>query len=193
MPLKPVIDQEKAESVEQDGSPDGFVPPSFYEAEVLSGGVTRLKISLPTHQLEAVHRALTEALQSPLKIRYLQFTDRQHTGQLPKPINWIGVDKTHEEVLHGLEQCRGLVYHDGRHQLWIRGHAEEQLVLEEIGIMYLYPDDPSFRDILEKHGVAEGTGQTIAERDYVKVNFAATFDEEEERLISEWGLIQWGG
>jgi hypothetical protein len=69
----------------------------------------------------------------------------------------------------------------------------EQVVLEEIGVIYAYPDDPSFRDALEALGVPEGEGPTLAERDYIKVSFNAAYDAEEEGIIQDLNLVPWAG
>ena len=92
-----------------------------------------------------------------------------------------------------LERYRRLAYHDGRHQLWIRGAAGEQVVLEEVGVIYVYPDDPSFRAVLDAAGVPEGEGETLAERDFIKVTFDAACDAEEDQMHHDLGLVPWEG
>jgi hypothetical protein len=181
----------KAQSVTQEGEPDGFVPTAFHQPQVLHGGFTRLLVSVPQARLEPVHRALVAALQPPLKVAYQQLTDRRAGIQLPKPRALVAVDLPRDRVLAALERYRRLVYHDGRHQLWIRGAAGEQVVLEEVGVIYLYPDDPSFRVLLEAEGVPEGEGETLAERDYIKVTFDAACDTEEDLIQHELGLVPW--
>lgn len=183
----------KAESVTAQGEADGFVPQAFFKAELLPGGFTRLVISLPPERMEAVHRALVSALAAPLKLLYSQLTDRKTKGQLPKPLNSVAVELPGDRLLQAMERYRGLIYQDGRHQLWIRGALGEQVVLEEIGMLYCYPDDPLFRDTLVELGVPEGKGPTMAERDYIRVNFSAAFDAEEEGLFQDLHLVHWDG
>jgi hypothetical protein len=65
--------------------------------------------------------------------------------------------------------------------------------MEEIGMLYLYPDDPSFRDLLESHGISEGEGETMATRDYVKVNFLTECDVEEIGLWQSLSMVEWAG
>jgi hypothetical protein len=182
----------KARSVTQQGAPDGFVPPTFYAPEVLQGGHTRLTVSGPAARLEAAHKALVAALQPPLKLLYIQLTDRK-TGQLPKPVQRVAVELPRDRVLQALRDYRRLIYHDGRHQLWVRGNAGEQVVLEEVGMLYVYPDDFQFRDLLEGCGIPEGTGETLATRDYIRVEFLADADAEEAALIRDLHLIEWEG
>lgn len=183
----------KAESVTREGQPDGFVPDRFFRPEVLQGGMTRLVVSVPLDDLEAVHTALVRLLEPPLKLLYVQLTDRVRGVQLPKPIQRVAVELPRTRVMEALETYRRLLYHDGRHQLWVRGNSGEQVVLEEIGQVYVYPDDFSFRDALLAQGVPEGDGAELGTRDYVRVTFDARCDAEEAALISELHLIEWAG
>ncbi len=98
-----------------------------------------------------------------------------------------------DRLLSTLEFYRKLVYYDGRHQFWIRDVNGAQLILEEIGILYLYPDDLLFRDVLEAEGVEEGDGETMATRDYVKVTFLSDCDAEESGLWQSLGMVEWAG
>ena len=123
---------------------------------------------------------------------YQQLTDRK-SGQLPRPISRVGVEIGLDRLLSALEFYRKLIYYDGRHQLWIRGSDGSQLVLEEIGVLYLYPDDPSFRDVLEAQGVGEGSGESMATRDYIKVGFLSECDVEEHGLWQSLGMVEWAG
>jgi len=182
----------KADSVDREGRADGFVPASFYTREVLEGGYTRLVISLAPDRLEEVHRALAARLQAPVKVMYQQLTDRR-SGQLPKPISRVAVEVSTDRLLDALECYRRLIYQDGRHQLWIQGANRAQLVLEEIGIIYLYPDDPSFHEILDESGVDEGKGESMATRDYIRVNFLSECDAEETGLWQSLGMVEWAG
>ena len=182
----------KAISVKRDGEPDGFEPPLCYQGEVLEGGHTRLVISVPSEHLERVHRGLVQQLEGPFKVLYQQLTDRQ-VGQLPKPISRVGVEVSRERLLAALEHYRKLIYHDGRHQFWVRGVDGSQLVLEEIGMLYLYPDDPSFREKLNSMNVPERSGETMAVRDYVQVNFMAECDADEVGLLQSLSMVEWAG
>lgn len=185
----------KAQSVHEDGSPDGFEPPELFARQVVQGGFTRLRISVGPDKLAAVHRDLAAVLQGPLKVLYVQLTDRQK-GQLPKPVNLVGVDLEPAQVLGSLADLSELVYADGRHQLWLKGAGtDEQLVLDELGVIYAYPDDLGFRDVCERHGLREDDGSTptMAERDYVKVNFVAAADQQEAKLVWTLGLREWDG
>ncbi len=101
----------------------------------------------------------------------------------------MAVELPTELVVAELEARHALVWHDGRHQLWARGHFREQVVLDELGVLYCYPDDPSFRDVLEN--VPQRKDLTLDTRDYVQVNFVASADEQERSLWERFGMREW--
>lgn len=180
----------KAESVDAQGARDGFSPPAQYRPEIVGPGHTRLTVSVPPDQLGPVHRALVATLDPPLRVLYKRLTDRS-TGQLDKPEHLVGLELSREQVMEALNQCGRLAYHDGRHELWIQSRGEAKIVMEETGVLYVYPDDPSFRDILQSQGIDEGNAQDMAARNYVRVNFLAEADAEESTLIERLGLRRW--
>jgi hypothetical protein len=179
----------KASSVTAEGQPDGFAPPLLFRPEAAPDGTTRLKISAAPGALPGLHRALVEVMGDRLGVLYVQLTDRRAGRHLAeKPRRFIGMELAAPRVLQTLGRCGRLLYGDGRGQLWVRGALGEQLILDEMGLMYAYPDDPLFRDVLEAHGVPERAGQTLDERDYVRVEFQAAADFEEDRLLQELSL-----
>ena len=180
----------KAQSVERTGAPDGYIPPMAYKAQVVQGGFTRLVVSCPPGRLALVHRALVAVLRPPLKFLYVRVTDRQ-SGQLPKPEHYVAVELTGETVAAVLKKYTKLIHHDGRNQVWVRGADNDQIVLEELGGLYVYPDDLGFRDALDAMGLINVQHQSMDERDYVKVNFLAEADEEERALMRELALTRW--
>jgi hypothetical protein len=184
--------QPKSQSVTKQGALDGFIPPMAYQPQLLDGGYTRIEISSPPSKLSFIHKKLIEALQGPLKVRYVRMTDRQK-GQLPKPESYVAVELTKERILQVSMHCEDLFYHDARHQLWIRGSGEEQIVLDELGMLYIYPDDFLFRDVLNGFGWVEGAHESMAARDYVKVFFSQHADEQEQTLLQSLGMIRWEG
>ena len=182
----------KAESVDAQGERDGFVPSPGWSAEVIPGGYTRLEISLPCGSIESVHRSLVSKLQPPLRVLYVQLTDRLAGKQLDPPRRYVALDVQPEAMDQALVDYAHLVYHDGRHQLWIQGRGEDKVILEETGVMYAYPDDPSFRDVLSEHGVPSEKTQTMADRDYVRVNFLAEGDAMEGKFRQAIGAVNMG-
>ena len=184
----------KASSVHQDGSPDGFTPPLHFRSEVAPEGMTRLTISAPVDRLAAIHRALVAAVGGPVGVMWIRLTDRAAGRHLDeKPARFLAMEIASDRALEALEAASTLLYHDGRGQLWIRGALGEQIVLDEMGLLYAYPDDPLFRDALEACGVPEGAAPTMADRDYVRVQFQASADGEERALIEGLGLSPWAG
>jgi hypothetical protein len=178
----------KARSVNQDGSDDGFVPDTFYRADINDVGQTRISVSVPPARLEATHLALAKALDGPVGVLYAQMVDRSAGKQLPKPKRYLAMEKPIPVVVGVLSSCRTLVYSDARHQIWLRGRMREQLVLDELGMIHCYPDDPSFRDVLASLGIPEGTGKNLDDRDYVQVDFKAAADPEESQLMRSLGM-----
>jgi len=178
----------KAVSVTQAGAPDGWTAARGFRAQVAPDGATRLVISVPSDELAAVHLRLLAALGSTVSVRYLQLTDRA-TGQLPKPRSFVGMELAVDVVRAAFEARPGLVWHDGRHQLWLRGSLGEQVVLDELGVIYCYPDDVAFRDALTDLPETKAVG--IDGRDYVKVEFLASADAEERSLIAALNLREW--
>lgn len=182
----------KCVSVTAEGEPDGFEIPTAYRGEVAPDGTTRLAISVPPERLPEVFYALAGALSTPWSVMYLQLTDRrrgkQHEG---KPRRFLSVDVAPKQGLDTFKRCETLLFRDGRHQLWVRGGLTEQLVLDEMGVLYVYPDDFSFRDLLDGLGVAETKrGKLMCDRDYVKVQFEATADAQEALLLANLRLAE---
>ena len=192
MTTEDMSNQPKSQSVTKQGAPDGFVPPKAYQSQVLDGGYTRLEVSAPPAKLSFVHRSLVEKLQPPLKIRYVRMIDRVK-GQLPKPESYVAVEIGRGRMLEACKVCSVLFYHDGRNQIWIRGASNEQIVLDELGMIYVYPDDFLFRDVLDEIGWVEAKHETMAARDYVKVFFDPNADSEEQTLLQSLGMIRWEG
>ncbi len=182
----------KATSVSEDGQPDGYTPPASWAAEVIPGGYTRLVVSVPSGQLEAVHQALVDALTVPYRVLYMQLVDRSRGIQLDPPRQFVGLEIEPATLSLALSTHRALVYHDGRHQLWVQGKGEDKIVMEETGVLYVYPDDPLFREVLVAQGISESTVEPMSERDYVRVDYIAEADPEEASLHRALGLVRYG-
>ena len=124
----------KAQSTNSQGEADGFIPTATWKAQTLPGGYTRLQISSPPHKLEILHQALAEKLSFPCKIRYVRLTDRQ-LGQLPNPESYVAVNVSSARLMQALKDFSNLFYHDGRNQIWILGASQEQIILDELGML----------------------------------------------------------
>lgn len=181
----------KATSVRKDGTPDGYRPPRGFRAQVAPDGGTRLVVSVAGEELRDVHLRLLDTLGAKVSVRYVQLTDRAGAGQLPKPRSFVAMDVPGARVRAALEAHPTLVWADGRHQLWLRGRLGEQVVLDELGVLYCYPDDPGFRDALG--GLPESTEVGLDGRDYVRVELHAAADAEEVGFIEGLGLREWAG
>jgi len=182
----------KASSVTEDGKPDGFVVPLQYCPEVSPDGTTRLKISAGPADLPRVHRALITAMGDKLGVLYIQLTDRRAGRHLAeKPNRFLAVEIPVAHVLATFSGCEDLLYGDGRGQVWVRGMLGEQLILDEMGVIYAYPDDPMYRDALEAEAVPKDKAQSLDERDYVRVEFMASADAQEDKLMGDLRLQPW--
>ena len=179
----------KATSVTEAGEPDGFAPPLLYSPQVGPDGTTRLVVSAPGSDLPRIHRILVESLKAPLGVLWVQLVDRA-SGQRQEddPRRWLTLEQLTEAVLSAMDRSPHLLYGDARGQLWIRGAMGEQLVLDELGMVYLYPDDPAFRVALESAGVEQSSAPTMADRDYVRVEFDAAADAEEQALLQDLSM-----
>jgi len=180
----------KASSVTTEGQPDGWAPPHQWFAQASPGGVTRLVVSTHADALGPVFAALVRALEPPLAVRYVQLTHRQSETQhehTARP-SWVAIELPPDRVLAAFAAAETLLYRDGRHQTWVRGALGDQLILDELGLIYVYPDDPALRDALTAADVPQGQAQTMLERDYVRVALHAGADEQETGLIAGLGL-----
>jgi len=179
----------KAFSVTEDGEADGFEAPLLYAPEIAPDGSTRLLLSCGPDRLEELHQALVAALRPPLGVLYVQLVDRE-TGrdQNADPKRWLSLEQPTDRVVAALKDASLLLYRDARAQLWIRGALGEQLVLDELGLVYAYPDDPSFRAVLEDRQVPQAAAPTMADRDFVRVAFCSEADSEEKGLLQALNL-----
>ena len=184
MPLPP-----KSTSVLPTGEPDGWAPPRAFRSQTAPDGSTRLVVSVPPEELRHVHLNLLRALGDRVGVLYVQLTDRTQ-GQLPKPVKRVALDVRIDRLVTVLDERATLIWHDGRHQLWCRGAMEDQVVLDELGVLYTYPDDPAFRDVLAD--IPELPTVGMDGRDYVRVNFEASADEMERTLWAELAMREWG-
>jgi hypothetical protein len=179
-------------SVTEDGEPDGFLPEAGWQPEVIPGGYTRLVVSVPSERLASVHRALVDSLSSPHRVLYVQLVDRLRGAQLDPPRQFVGLELAPETLAAALSDHAELCYHDGRHQLWVQGTGEDKIVMEETGVLYVYPDDPSFRDVLSGLEIPEVQVESMADRDFVRVSYLSEADEQEGSFQRALGLVRYG-
>lgn len=182
----------KARSVTADGLDDGFGAPLRFRGEVSPDGATRLVVSAPPEPLLALLRGFVELMEPPLSVRWVRLTDRPAGRQLPQPESWVAVGHPVSAVLDTLEACPVLLAHDARGQLWVRGALGDVVVVDELGLLYAYPDDPLTRDTLRRMGVPEHAGPTMLDRDYVRVELLAEADAQEALLVSRLSLQRYG-
>lgn len=181
----------KATSVTEKGEPDGFEIALGWDRQVANEGDTRLLISAPTADLQRVHLALLEALGRPLAVLYRRCVDRKapRDNGTP-PDDFLAHELTLEQVQSALRTAGDLVWHDARCEVWVRGLMGEQIVLDQDGLLYAYPDDPSFREVLDRLAVPQVPDvPVLLDRDYVKHHFHAVCDDLEDQLIRELFMV----
>ncbi len=181
----------RASSVTLQGEEDGFVVRPGWSAEATPDGDTRLVASVPHTEVAAVLEALIGKLVPPVSVLYRRKVDRKNPGPASAPAeDFVALSLPPGRVLAALQDAPTLVASDARAELWFRGKMQEQVVLDGDGLLYCYPDDPTFRDALEAAGVPPEDVETLAQRDYVKHWFRAEADAEEERLLARLGFTK---
>lgn len=181
----------RASSVTIDGVEDGFVPAPGWLAEATRDGDTRLVISVPHDQLLALLDRLLDTLGGPLGVLYRQKVDRRDPKpQGAPPVDHVGLDLNRERVRSALHANATLVCSDARAEIWLRGPRQEQVVLDQDGLVYCYPDDPAFRDACAALGIPGEDVVTMTDRDYVKHWFRAEADAQEDAFVSSLRLTQ---
>ena len=183
----------KAISVTEQGEPDGWVIQQGYECQTSQDGTARLMISVPTEKLQSLHLDLVRVLGGKIGVLYRQFVNRLNPGpNNGPPTDFVGLDMPQNAVLAGLEEATGLIYHDARCELWLRGELGDQVIIDRDGLIYCYPDDVAFRDVLNQHGISEDKVEVLLERDYVKHAFHAQNDALENQLVDGLRLTKIG-
>ena len=181
--------QGKAVSVTPDGVEDGYSPPLAYHGEMTPKGDTRIVTTAPPPEILRVHRALVGALAPPLNFLYRQKVNRRDPKpQGGPPRDFVALNVSSEGVLAALDEATSLLHHDARCEIWIRGNLGEQVILDEDGMMFCYPDDPSFRDALDAAEVPDANFEGMDKRDYVKHWFHADNDAVEDGLMTSLKL-----
>lgn len=186
----------KSQSVTAQGEPDGWVPPAGFVRELDPSGATRVVISVDHTHLLDTHVALAEALAGPIGVLYRQVVDRAAvaSGASPPqglpPKDFVALEVPIPRVVDALRRFTGLLHHDARCELWLRGALDEQLVLDADGLLYAYPDDPAFADVLMGLGFQADVQETIVDRDYAKHWFHVEHDADERAFHEALGLVE---
>ena len=181
----------KAVSVTATGDADGWqiVPGFFVQRE--DSGASRLLVAVPTRFLAAVHRDLVRALGDRTSVLYRQKIERANPRQEgAPPRDFLALDVPVDRVLEALADAHDLFYADARAELWLRGIRGQQIILDCDGLVYVYPDDPLFKDVCRANGLSEGIVPTMSERDYVKHVFDAANDPHEIQFLTMLGLTE---
>jgi hypothetical protein len=149
---------------------DGYEPAPFFFVQTHESGATRVVaaaalLSTIRTAFEALIRILPESVEVLLKV---------------KPENEAGTDSDADAeqvwqrhygviaqgaLLEALERCDEFVYRDSRNQLCVRDPISfDYIVLDDLGVLYVYSDQPSFRQTLVRLGFEERTDALIDEK-----------------------------
>lgn len=181
----------KAESVDDQGQPDGWSVVAGFHVEVEPDGTTRMIVAAPVGWLAEVHAGLIRALDGPVGLLYRQRVDRRSPRpEGAPPRDFVALELDADVLITALRECAELVYHDARAEYWVRGARGEQLILDPDGLMFVYPADPSFSDVLLGFGLPEGEFEALVDRDYVRHWYHAECDVLERALIDGLGLVE---
>lgn len=181
----------KAVSVTEEGVVDGWEPAAGWFAEITPNGDTRLTAQAPHAELPEMHRALVAAMASPLAVLYRQNVDRRDPKpQGAPPRDFVARDVPLQRVVAAIEAAAPLLYGDARCEFWLQDAMGARLVMDHDGVVYGYPDDPSFRDALASAGIEEASVDLVSDRDYVMHWFHAECDALEDALIAELRLVE---
>lgn len=182
----------KAQSVTEQGEPDGWVPKLGFLVDLGPQGQTQLVVSVPPEHLASLHQQLVGVLGTPLKVLYRQVVDRKDPKpQGFPPRDFVGLDLPADAVLTSLQVHSSLIYGDARSELWVAGSLGDEVVLDPDGLLFCRPDDPAFRDVLLGNGLVEDKDtETMADRDYVKHWFHGDNDAREEAFVAELRLTE---
>ncbi len=181
----------KSHSVLEDGQPDGWTPTPGYLREMDPQGETRLVVSVPVERLLDVHARLAGVLSEPVGLLYRQVVDRRDpkpNGAPPR--DFVVLELTQAALQDMLRKYTDLFHHDARCEVWLRGAHHEQVVLDADGMIYLYPDDPGFTDILASEGMNDDLQVTIMDRDYARHSYHAECDALEDDLIARYRMAE---
>ncbi len=181
----------KSTSVDEQGQPDGWEPTPGYLREMDPQGSTRLVVSVPAGHLGGMHKALAGCLVPPVSVLYRQVVNRREPKpQGSPPRDFVALELSAEQVTDALDRFTDLLHHDARCELWLRGSMHEQLVLDADGLLFCYPDDPTYEDVLRANGLEPDVGVTIVDRDYARHAFHASNDALEDELVASLGLVE---
>jgi hypothetical protein len=144
---------------------EGYSPPPFVFEEEASSGESRLVAWTGNmDQLQKLFHRLLSMLPDPVEVLFkveseLRIAQSDDDGSLADVVDrWdryfggcrMGV------VLRATGICNALIFQDSRCQLLVRDPgSHDYLVLDEVGVIYVYSDDVRFRDAC----VAEGFEQ----------------------------------
>ena len=120
----------------------------------------------------------------------MQLTDRLAGVQADPPRRFIALDVKRDQIDKALSRMRRSFTTTDGTSCGYRGEGRTRSSSKRRACLS-HPDDPSFRDVLADHSIPEGKAQTMADRDYVRVNFSAAGDAMEGQFRHAIGAVDY--
>lgn len=161
----------------------GYAPAPFFFQQTSEDGTPRLVAWAPS--LLAVRRAfeelieqLPEAVEVLLKVK----VDSESEDERSEPA-WLryygAVSKG--ALQEAVARCGTFVFQDSRNQLCVRDPGSfEYLVLDDVGVVYVYSEDARFGEVLSRLGFAERLEPLVGDEFYWAQTPAAGREQEGE-------------
>lgn len=161
----------------------GYQPSAFYFAQTNESGDRRLAAwapSLSTLRLafEGLIKALPASLEVLLKIKPDDEPGASSDDQIWE--RYYGV-VSQGALLEAISRCDAFIFQDSRNQLCVRDPASfNYVVLDDVGVIYVYADDAAFGRALVEVGFEERTEPLVSEAPYWTQTPAAGREQQEE-------------
>jgi len=149
---------------------DGYTPaPFFYRQENDAGHARTIawtdSVSAQRTTLMGLLELLPERLEVLLKVK--REAEEPENGEVDDTWRRYYGRVDRGELLEAIEQCESFVFCDSRNQLCVRDPVTlDYLVLDHVGVIYIYSDNRYFREVLVRNGFEERIEPLINEKGY---------------------------
>lgn len=175
---RPERDQDAGKAVRQ-----GYEPRPFFFVQTSENGHARLVAWAPS--LSTVRRAFEEfikALPAAVEVLLKVKADSGAAEESRDPV-WLRYHGVVAQgaLLEAIDRCDTSVFQDSRNQLCVRDPVSfDYVVLDDVGVVYMYSDDAMFRQVLAALGFEERIEPLVSEEGYWAQTPAAGREQESE-------------
>jgi hypothetical protein len=160
----------------------GYEPAPFFFLQTSEDGTPRIVAwaSLPTvrRAFEELIKQLPEAIEVLLKVKV--DSESEDESSEPDWLRYYGA-VAQGALLEAVARCDTFVFQDSRNQLCVRDPASfEYVVLDDVGVVYVYSDDARFGQILSSLGFGERLEPLVDDEFYWVQTPAAGREQETE-------------